>query len=333
MVYNGINNITCREQKQVTDAHPVIQNDKIDTGDTQNPYLVSKEIIKRKGPLPAVSVSNIDVENVHNTDLVSEYVVNIYSHLSNLESRAIVKPGFLQDQQVTPKMRAVLVDWLFQLHMRFSLVEETFQLTIGILDRVLQSADNGVTRDDLQLLGITAAFIASKFEEVCPPDLDDLVYLAAGCYSITDVHQMERRVLITLGWNVSFPLPIQFLRRYSKVDHATAPQHTLAKFLLDLSLQEYSLCHHQPSILAAAALHLSQKILPGDNPWSSDLRQYSGYTDDELRPLVDQLASVLEACPSSKLVAVREKYRFNSILSYSQIKRILYSNDYRCNMH
>ena len=331
MVYNGINNITCRERKPVPNAPAVIQNDT--SGDKTIIGEISKDILEKpKKTFPKVNVvSNVDIGDAQNPNLVPDYVVDIYNHLTDLESHSIIKPGFLQDHPVTPLMRAVLVDWLVQVHIRFSLLQDTLQLTTGILDRVLQATDNVVTRDDLQLLGITAAFIASKFEEVCPPDLDDLVYLAAGCYNIADVLQMERQVLATLRWNVSFPLPIQFLRRYSKVGHATAQQHTLAKFLEDLSLQEYSLCHQRPSMLAAAALHLSQKMLPGDTTLCTDLTQYSDYTEDELRHLVDQLASVLEACPSSKLMAVREKYRCNSILTYLQIKKILYSKEYTYN--
>ena len=143
------------------------------------------------------------------------------------------------------------------------------------------------------------------------------MYLTAGRYSNADIQQMELRVLSTLAWNVSFPQPIHFLRRYSKICQATAQHHTLAKFLIDLSLQEYS--HHQPSILAAAALHLSQRILPGNTQWTPKIQQYSGYTEDLLNSLVGRLASVLNSRHSSKLLAIGNKYRSNSYFNFSKI--------------
>ena len=315
MGYNALNNITSRGRKQVSCAPPLLQNvtirDKVLTYEMSN---ANKNIEQ----VPSTCVGNVNLGNASNPDLVSDYVVEIYRHLGELETRDIIKPNFLKGHIVTPNMRAVLVDWLVQVHVHFSLLQETLQLTIGILDRVLQ-ADNSVTRNDLQLLGITATLIASKFEEVCPPDLEDLVNLTAGRYSNADVQRMELRVLNTLGWNVSFPQPIHFLRRYSKVCQATAQHHTLAKFLIDLSLQEYSLCHHQPSILAAAALHLSQRILLGNTQMSPIIQKYLGYTEESLKPLVGQLASVLDSSPSSKLMAIREKYRFNSYFNFSKI--------------
>ena len=312
MGYNTRNNITCRGQMQVSSAPALLKNVTIRDNKVRNCEMSNRN--KKIEQLP----NNVNLDDANNPDLVSDYVVEIYSHLGDLEIRNIIKPDFLKGHKITPSMRAILVDWLIQVNVKFSLLQETLQLTIGILDRVLQ-ADKSFTRDDLQLLGITATIIASKFEEVCPPDLEDLVYLTAGRYSNADIQQMELRVLSTLAWNVSFPQPIHFLRRYSKICQATAQHHTLAKFLIDLSLQEYSLCHHQPSILAAAALHLSQRILPGNSQWTPKIQQYSGYTEDLLNSLVGRLASVLNSRHSSKLVAIGNKYRSNSYFNFSKI--------------
>lgn len=49
---------------------------------------------------------------------------------------------------------------------------------------------------------------------------------------------------------------------------ADAKQHTLAKYLMELTLVDYDMVHHRPSEVAAAALCLSQKIL-GHNKWVS----------------------------------------------------------------
>ena len=43
---------------------------------------------------------------------------------------------------VTDKMRAILVDWLIQVHNRFRLLQETLYITVSILDRFLSVSLN-----------------------------------------------------------------------------------------------------------------------------------------------------------------------------------------------
>ena len=50
------------------------------------------------------------------------------------------------------------------MHHRFKLIQETLQLTVNIMDRFLM--DNEITRGKLQLVGVTAMLIASKYEEM-----------------------------------------------------------------------------------------------------------------------------------------------------------------------
>lgn len=51
----------------------------------------------------------------------------------------------------------------------------------------------------------------------------------------------------------------------------TADQHTLAKYLLELTMVDYEMVHFPPSMVASAALALTLKILDAGD-WVSDLR-------------------------------------------------------------
>lgn len=53
----------------------------------------------------------------------------------------------------SPQNRAVLVDWLYQVHDRFKLLSDTFHMTIQLIDRYLQITD--VSKHELQLIGST----------------------------------------------------------------------------------------------------------------------------------------------------------------------------------
>lgn len=73
-----------------------------------------------------------------------------------------------------------------------------------------------VPKDKLQLVGVSAMFVASKYEEMYAPEIGDFVYITDNSYSKEQVRCMERLILQTLDFRLGKPLPIHFLRRYSK---------------------------------------------------------------------------------------------------------------------
>ncbi|KFP25577.1 G2/mitotic-specific cyclin-B2, partial [Colius striatus] len=210
------------------------------------------------------NVEDIDAEDKENPQLCSDYVKDIYLYLRELELQQSVHPHYLDGKAINGRMRAILVDWLVQVHSRFQLLQETLYMCIALIDRFLQS--HPVPRKRLQLVGVTAMLLASKYEEMYSPDVADFVYITDNAYTSREVREMEMIILKELNFNLGRPLPIHFLRRASKAGEADAKQHTLAKYLMELTLIDYDMVHHRPSEIAAAALCLSQKIL-GHNKW------------------------------------------------------------------
>lgn len=267
------------------------------------------------------NVENIDGEDSANPQLVSIYVKDIYAYLRKLETIYPIRKTHLQLQpEITGKMRAVLVDWLVQVHQRFHLLQETLYMTVSILDRYLQV--DYIKRSELQLVGITAMFIASKYEEMYAPEIGDFVYIADNTYSKQDIFRMERMMLRKLDFNLSKPLSLHFLRRNSKAGYVDSTTHTLAKYLMEVGLPEYEMAHIQPSLLAAAALYLSLKLLT-ELSWSDTLKYYSNYSEEELAPVVKAISKVIVKAESSKLQAIHAKYassKFFKISTISQLK-------------
>lgn len=85
-----------------------------------------------------MTVEDIDETDKENPILVSMYCNDIYEYLRSLEKRFPIKKDYLNGQEVTPKMRSVLIDWLIEVHQQFHLMQETLYLTIAIIDRFLQ---------------------------------------------------------------------------------------------------------------------------------------------------------------------------------------------------
>jgi cyclin B len=88
-------------------------------------------------------------------------------------------------------------------------------LNIYIIDRYLEK--NPISREKLQLLGVAALFIASKYEEIYPPQLKDFVDVTDKTYTKADILEMEGKIILSLDFNLTIPSSLRFLERYSRI--------------------------------------------------------------------------------------------------------------------
>ncbi|NXY01232.1 CCNB2 protein, partial [Pteruthius melanotis] len=267
------------------------------------------------------NVEDIDAEDWENPQLCSDYVKDIYLYLRELELQQSVRPHYLDGRTINGRMRAILVDWLVQVHSRFHLLQETLYMCVAIMDRFLQN--HPVPRKKLQLVGVTALLVASKYEEILSPDVADFVYITDNAYTNNEIREMEMIILQELNFDLGRPLPIHFLRRASKAGEADAKQHTLAKYLMELTLIDYDMVHHRPSEIAAAALCLSQKIL-GHNKWGTKQQYYTGYAEDSLVMTMKHMAkNVVKVNEKlTKYIAIKNKYASSKLLTISTIPQL-----------
>jgi len=270
------------------------------------------------------SVEDIDADDAGNPQLVVEYVNDIYAYLRQLESTQCVKADYLAGQtELLPKMRAVLIDWLVGVHLQFHLLQETLYTTVAILDRFLQVEVGSVSRNKLQLVGVSAMLVAAKYEEIYAPEVKDFVYITDRAYTEKEILKMEIRILATLKFDLGRPLPLHFLRRASKAGGVEAATHTLAKYIVELSLGIYSLCDVPPSKLSAAALALAMRMLDPaaslSSVWNTSLVRYTKYSLSDLRPTVERLAVVLVNAPTAKLATVYQKYSNKKFMKIARI--------------
>ncbi|THH19624.1 hypothetical protein EW146_g1582 [Bondarzewia mesenterica] len=225
---------------------------------------------------------NLDDEDDGDPLMVSEYVVEIFEYLKEVEQTMMPNPNYMDNQKdLAWKMRGILTDWLIQVHMRFRLLPETLFLAVNTIDRFLTA--RVVSLAKLQLVGITCMFIASKVEEVVAPSANNFLFCADSSYTEEEILQAEKYILKTLEWNMNCPNPINFLRRVSKADGYNVQVRTLGKYLLEIQAVEWRLVGTPPSLLAAASIWLARLIL-GRDGWTPNLAHYSSYPESALVP-------------------------------------------------
>ena len=151
-------------------------------------------------------------------------------------------------------MRAYLVDWLTELHMKFKLWQETLYVCVGIIDKYLK-VEPDFKKKDLQCLGITAMHIAGKYEEIYPPELKHLLKVSDNAVTREQVVKLEFQILLKLDFDMTFPSTYRFLERFSRVAQVSDKTLLLAQYFCDTCLLDCTLMKEKPSKIAALCLY------------------------------------------------------------------------------
>ncbi len=59
--------------------------------------------------------------------------------------------------------------------------------------------------------------IASKYEDIYPPSIGDLIYMTADTYTENDVKELEREILTKLEYKLGETSSLVFLRRLTRL--------------------------------------------------------------------------------------------------------------------
>jgi hypothetical protein len=118
-----------------------------------------------------------DKMDVGDQTFTSEYADQIYQNMRVHENISMIDPNYLSRVQVPTEVkdtsRAFLVEWIIDVHRKFRLQSETLYVTVRIIDRFLSK--QSIKKSQLHILGVTALLISTKYEEIYPPDLKELL--------------------------------------------------------------------------------------------------------------------------------------------------------------
>uniref|UniRef100_A0A8C8GAM2 Cyclin E2 n=1 Tax=Oncorhynchus tshawytscha TaxID=74940 RepID=A0A8C8GAM2_ONCTS len=251
-----------------------------------------KNIFIKTSPLPFLSWASSD---------------DVWIKMLNKELKYVHDKGFLQQHpKLKPKMRAILLDWLLEVSEVYTLHRQTAYLAQDFFDRFMLTQDD-MEKDRLQLIGITALFIASKMEEIYPPKLHEFAYVTDGACEEEAILEMELVMLKALNWNLCPETVITWLKLYAQVEslkdgvNFLVPQFSQDTYiqitqLLDLAILDINCLDYQYGILAAAAFcHF----------FSFDVvHKVSGLTWDSIAPCVRWMTPFMHtvsACPRAEL--------------------------------
>lgn len=264
---------------------------------------------------------------------------SILEHLKSVEFSYAPKIDFMEQQSdINSTMRTILVDWLIEVADEYKLQDETLFLCVQYVDRFLSTVD--VTRSKLQLLGTTCMYIASKYEEMYPPGLDEFSFITDNTYEIKHILRMEQIVMKMLNFSLSGPTSFTFLQSYLvnlkniyRDDDNYKSLTMLSNYFCVLSLlQDHPFSKFSASLIATACIFISNRLLNLNTPWTQHHIQMTSYTEEALQPCVSALHGLYsktyhqDATTSSLLRRYLKLNKDNEIFQ-RQIKQIIHNSN------
>ena len=294
------------------DKVPKIQNEK------ENQNLIKKE--KEK---PDYLYLNFNFQNSQeNISYVGEYLEEIYVNLLLEETQATTKPkfGYMNTQpEINEIMRAILIDWIIDVHLRFNLRQETLFMTIWLIDTYLSFAF--VHRDKLQLLGITCLLISCKSHEIYYPQNDKLIEMTDNAYSKEEMLTMENEILKKLNFFIVCPNPIDFYNILSKMFNFEKKQYYLGNFFIESALVNYQILKYSSSVIASSCTYLVMKYyrINGYQKLYNNFIINEQFPEDVIKDAAKEIYILVDNLSKSKFKSVKKKYSLTQFENVSEI--------------
>merc|ERR1712002_1241291 len=265
------------------------------------------------------------IEDNQTVDIFSvpEYSQDILMYLKESETKHMPKWNYMSKQpDITFSMRTILVDWLVEVAEEYKLQAETLYLAVSYIDRFLSYMS--VQRAKLQLVGAACMFIASKYEEIYPPDVGEFVYITDDTYNKRQVLRMEHLVLKVLGFDLAVATSHLFLHKMLDMYKDEDPSEdnrlaALASYLAKLVLVEgQDMLKFSASLVAAGCVALARHTLDLE-AWPDQLALKAGYAVSEIRECFVLIHGVFSKASSAAQQAVRDKYKTTKFFSVSEL--------------
>ena len=155
---------------------------------------------------------------------------------------------------IKESMRCILIDWLISLQNKFFFNIKTLFLTVNLIDRYLSKKP--ILRTRFQLLGVTALFIASKYEEMHMQNINDFVEITARAFNKNQILEMESELIDLVDFNLELPLSIDFFGILGSIYKFDKKEFRLGYFLLEAYLLALNCCKYKQSQISLSVCYI-----------------------------------------------------------------------------
>lgn len=157
-------------------------------------------------------------------------------------------------------MRAILIDWLIDVNLKFNFQEETLFLTINIIDTYLSKKK--ICRQRLQLLGVSALLIACKHNEIIFRRIKEYAYITDNAYTPEEIKNMEFDITVQLDFAFLAPTPLCFYEHILQLLGFRNDQkkYNFGLFIMETFMIDRNCMRYSNSTIACAVAYIIMKF-------------------------------------------------------------------------
>ena len=153
-------------------------------------------------------------EQRQNMNVRHELHDDIDRYLRKLEE-TVDLTNCLERHKVTPNLRARMVDWMIEVLTNFRCDDQTFFLSVSLMDRYFKCCKTRKDVSDLHAIGVTSMFIGSKFEDIYPLKMKTVFEkIAHKKLEISRIKEIELDLLSSIEYKIHAPTVLDFLKVY-----------------------------------------------------------------------------------------------------------------------
>ena len=276
----------------------------------------------------AVVINKIKEEKIEVKDyfhaLVDDYGDDIFRYLQQNEKVNISDYSNndifrLQDKKhFNEKNRSIILHWLIKNNSKWKLKDDTIYMAMNLMDRYISKFKS--QNSEFQLIAISSYLIASKYEDIYPPYIEELSQICNYIYSTDDIIRKEYEILAGLNFDILYNSSYKYLTfLHSIADNQNMKLLYLAQFILELSLENLEILEHSQCQRALSALLIAKKILQIKKSWNN-LRLLYNYNETEIKKVQKKMIVLLNKVMKSKTKnAIFEKFESSRYKSVSSL--------------
>lgn len=197
---------------------------------------------------------------LNNYSSKNEYLDEIYINLllDEKKFKNKINPEYFSFQKsINYKMRSILIDWIIEIHFYFKFLKKTLFQTVYIIDAYLSKKN--IDKKFLQLLGVASLLISCKENEIIYPSLNKLIQLTDNAFTISELKNMEIKIMKTLNFDILSPTAEEFFEINAKFFNFSDEHMCVGEYFLKCSLIGYNMLKYNQSTIAIACGYIIMK--------------------------------------------------------------------------
>ena len=239
-------------------------------------------------------IPDYDMFRVRDSQEVAEYTDSIFKWMRESQDEYKMANAYVEnplgEKTISAQGRAQLIDFVEELHAVFDLIPEALFITISTIDRYLGlNKDILADVEDIQQVAVAAILTVSKYEDIIPPSLDELIKQMKKKTTREVILLRETSILNELQFQLTIPTSLRFLERFSRISPKYNSAMDFAEFVIEIANYDFDIVKNlRPSEIAAASLYIAGLATSGVSKWTKPLEHATGIKSADVKKIVSE---------------------------------------------